>query len=135
MKRILVVDDSLTSRMFVMKCVTMALPQEKIEFVQAKDGEDALGKLGEKKPDLILSDINMPNMNGFTFIRNIKDNPFYKDIPIIFISSLANDGRMDNLLQIGAFDVIKKPINPASLMKVFDKLFKKENKSDDGAWG
>lgn len=137
MKTILIVDDSLTSRMFVKKCVQLVLKNIEVKFVEAKNGEDALKKVTENEIDWVISDVNMPVMNGFTFLRNIRSMPQYASLPIVFVTSLANQSRVDNLMQLGATAVIKKPISPQGLSEVvskFDEEQQQEEQVDDG-WG
>lgn len=135
--KVLVVDDSLTARMFSKKCVKMCLPGVDIEFFEAADGEDALKKLRQNHVDIILSDVNMPVMSGFTFMRNLKIEQDLADIPVIFITSLANTARIENLIQLGASEVISKPINPKELAAALKKIQLSETKKEEDSeeWG
>lgn len=135
--KVLVVDDSLTARMFSKKCIKMCLPGEEIEFFEAADGEDALKKLRQNHVDIILSDVNMPIMSGFTFMRNLKIEQDLADIPVIFITSLANTARIENLIQLGASEVISKPIKPQELATALKKIQiqKAGNNKDSEEWG
>ncbi len=139
--KILIIDDSKTARMFSKKCVQMSLRSEKLEFIEAENGKEALNKLKENKVDLILSDVNMPIMTGFTFMRNVKIDPELSKIPVIFITSLANKARVENLMELGATGVVSKPVKPNELKKKIDDLHlfgdvqdKEEESSGDG-WG
>ena len=78
-KSILVVDDSTTVRKFV----SVSLSMQGFTVVTACDGMDALEKLPRESVDLVITDLNMPNMDGFEFIRALRDNPAYKDLPVI----------------------------------------------------
>ncbi len=134
----MVVDDSLTSRMYIKKCLSILLDDDNLIFLEAGNGEEALKKLEERPVDLIISDVNMPVMTGFTFLRNIKNNANFVNIPVVFVTSLANEGRTENLMALGAFDVIKKPINPTNLGATLVKLYGNPEKGSDESkesWG
>ncbi len=137
MDNILIIDDSFTSRLYAKKCICMVLKREDLNIVEAKDGADALDKLESNKIDLIISDVNMPVMTGFTLIRNLKSNPKFSDIPVIFVTSLANDNRMKNLIDLGGFAVIKKPVQPNELGDAVSKLLPQSDNNDDtdNGWG
>ncbi len=134
MEKVMIVDDSFTSRMYIRKCINMALGNE-LSIVEAKDGQDALQKLRNETVELIISDVNMPIMCGFTLMRNLKETPCFKQIPVIFITSLANDGRTENLMDLGAFEVLKKPLSPALLVKALNKLQQPVEPSSAQGWG
>ena len=78
-KVILIADDSPTIRKFV----SVALTMRGFEVIAASDGMEALEKLPNVKIDLIITDLNMPNLDGFELIKNIRENETYKDVPII----------------------------------------------------
>lgn len=138
--KILIIDDSKTARMFSRKCVEMALPGEKIEFREAENGALGYDLLKKEKVDIILSDINMPVMSGFTFLRNVKMEADLAHIPIVFITSLANDARSVNLKELGAYAVISKPIKPKEVGNVLKEIIGNKGPAapadqDGGAWG
>jgi len=136
--KILVIDDSKTARMIVIRCIQMVLKDLKHEVIEANDGEDALLKMKDGSVDLIISDVNMPVMTGFTFLRNLKASEILSGIPVVFLTSLANDARIENLISIGAYDVIKKPVNPGALLNIFSKLNMipdKEGDEKNNSWG
>lgn len=138
---ILIIDDSQTARMFTRKSFDMALSDlEETTFFEAANGEDAIKIMKSIKFDLVLSDVNMPVMSGFTFIQNILRDELLKDIPVIFITSLASEARKENLLEIGAKEVISKPIKPMDLATAVKKVLGLENSSatesdDTAGWG
>ena len=135
--KILIVDDSKTARMFSRKCVEMALSGEKLEFIEAENGAQAFDLIKVTPVDIILSDINMPVMTGFTFLRNIKMEKDLAHIPVIFITSLANDARSQNLKDLGAYAVISKPIKPKEVGAVLKEVIGKAStpRGDAGGWG
>ncbi|MCK5735382.1 MAG: response regulator, partial [Spirochaetaceae bacterium] len=79
----------------------------------AMDGENALEIISSEKPDLILLDILMPGLDGYTVCKRIKDNPKTRDIPVIFLTSLSDTQDEKMGLQLGAIDYITKPLNQA----------------------
>ncbi len=135
--KIMIVDDSKMARLFTRKCVEMVMPDAEIEFIDACDGEDAFKQLEKMPVDLILCDVNMPVMTGFTFIRNIKTNAPLASIPVVFITSMANTARTDNLIQLGAVEVILKPVKPQKIKSVLEKIGIIGNKADSDSddWG
>ena len=79
----------------------------------ATNGTSALNSLQKARPDLVLLDIMMPGMDGFEVCRRLKDDPETRDIPIIFLTALNEDGDETRGLELGAVDYITKPFNPA----------------------
>lgn len=106
-KCILVVDDSTTVRKFV----SVSLSMQGFEVVTACDGMDALEKLPQKKFDLVITDLNMPTMDGFEFIRNLKSNPEYKDLPVIILTSLSDDMNREEGKRLGVDSYVVKPFS------------------------
>jgi two-component system, chemotaxis family, chemotaxis protein CheY len=86
-KTILVVDDSATVRKFA----SISLTMQGFQIVTANDGMDALEKLPMESIDLVITDLNMPNMDGFEFIKSLRENPQYNELPIIILSSLSDE--------------------------------------------
>ena len=82
-KVIMTVDDSASIR----KLIVHTLKQEGYEILEAVDGVDALAKLDEKQVDLVLTDVNMPNMDGIELVRNVRKNPGFRFLPIILITT------------------------------------------------
>lgn len=122
-KRILVVDDSATVR----RIVNLTLERECYRVITAEDGMEALARLNEQSPDLILLDITMPKMNGYDVCKVIKKNPFTRDIPVLMLS--GNDGFFDKVKgrMAGATDYLTKPFEPAVLLKALEKYFVKKH--------
>jgi twitching motility two-component system response regulator PilG len=119
-RKILVVDDSATVR----KLISGKLEKSGHEVVCAVDGMDALAKLNEIAPDLILLDITMPRMDGYQVCKLIRNNPLTKDIPIVMIS--GKDGFFDKVRgrMAGTTGYITKPFGPETLMKALDVYIK-----------
>ena len=121
-KQVLIIDDSSTSRMIIQRCVEMSAP-EFGSFALAENGMEALAMLREGvRYDLILTDINMPKMDGQTFIKLVKNNAETKSIPVIVISSIADGAFVEDLKRLGVTAVIKKPVSPAKILEAFGGL-------------
>jgi two-component system chemotaxis response regulator CheY len=123
---ILIVDDSETMRAVVKKVVSMSGVAVG-EFLEAANGREALEILEGTWVDVILSDINMPEMNGIELLREINKNEVLKHVPVILITTEASQARMDEAARHGAAGYIKKPFVPetikAVLLDVLEKAY------------
>ncbi len=117
-KKILVVDDEAD----VAKLLKIRLEGHQFEVVLASDGNEGLDKAEAEKPDLILLDVMMPTMDGYTFVREMKSNPNTKDIPIIVLT--AKPGMKDLFEMEGARDYITKPYEIDDLLSKINKHLK-----------
>lgn len=88
----------------------------------AKNGKDALNKLEEVNPCIILMDIQMPELDGFETIRLIKENPRWQNIPIIAVTALAMTGDKEKCLNAGADDYLSKPFRLKDLIEKINKV-------------
>ncbi|HUI10219.1 MAG TPA: response regulator [Bacteroidota bacterium] len=104
---IMVVDDSATVRKFVAASLTM----QGFTVVAACDGMDALEKLPSGTFDLVITDLNMPNMDGFEFIRSLRENPITRDVPVIILSSLGDLDSMARGRELGVQSYLMKPFS------------------------
>lgn len=110
-KKIMIVDDSSTMR----KIVSRSLRQAGIdveEILEASDGQEALNTLADTNVDLILSDINMPNMDGLEFLRQKGADDGIKNIPVVMISTEGGADIIGEAKSLGAKGSIKKPFTP-----------------------
>lgn len=110
-KTVLIVDDSNTMR----KIVSRALRQAGIDFseiLEAADGQEALDVLTSNKVDVVLSDINMPNMNGLEFLKAKAEDDSIKDIPVVMISTETGADIINQAKALGAKGAVKKPFTP-----------------------
>ncbi len=116
-KKILVVEDSSTTR----KVITITLGQKGYEIIEAKDGLEALSKFNEMKPDLVLLDIILPKMDGFQILSIIKNNPDFKNIPVVMLTS--KDGLLNKVKGkvAGSAAYLTKPFDPKQLVKTVEK--------------
>jgi CheY-like chemotaxis protein len=104
---ILVVDDSSTVRKFV----AVSLSMQGFDVVQACDGMDALERLPQQQVDLLITDLNMPNMDGFELIKALRDNPEYKELPVIILTSLSDQVSRDQGARLGVGSYLVKPFS------------------------
>ena len=113
-KHILIVDDSKTVR----NLVAFIMKNEGLRVTTAEDGLDGLEKL-YSNPDinLIISDINMPRMDGFTFIKNVREQETYRDLPIIVLSTEGQEKDIQQGLNLGANLYMVKPAQPEKLVR------------------
>ncbi|PCJ19085.1 MAG: response regulator [Candidatus Cloacimonadota bacterium] len=123
MKKILIVDDSKTARMFIRTCFNMC-GYDQHEFVEAVNGKEALdlikGDYGV--PDLLVTDINMPIMNGIDLLKKIRVSPQTTGIPVLVITSTSNRLREEDLERLGNTSVLMKPISPARLLEALKQV-------------
>lgn len=113
-KHILIVDDSRTVR----NLVAFIMKKEGFKVTQAEDGIDGLEKLySATSVDLIISDINMPRMDGFTFIKTVREQDAYKDLPIVVLSTEGQEQDIQQGIQLGANMYMVKPAQPEKMVK------------------
>ncbi len=106
-KAVMVVDDSESIRKFLI----FALRACGHIVIAARDGMEALEKLAKHKVDLVITDLNMPNMDGYELIQALREDNEYSDIPVIILSSLSNEEDIEHGLKIGANSYIIKPFD------------------------
>lgn len=117
-KRILIVDDSATIR----EMLTFTLQTAKFEVVEAENGAEALQKLNGLVPDLIVTDLNMPVMDGLTFIRNARALPAARYVPILMLTTESQAAKKAEAKAAGATGWIVKPFDPTNLLSVIGKV-------------
>jgi two-component system, chemotaxis family, chemotaxis protein CheY len=117
-KTILIVDDSSSLR----QVVSLALTRAGYDVIEGVDGMDALTKLDGRKINLIVSDVNMPRMDGITFVTHVKQNPRYKFTPVIMLTTEGQDAKKEQGRAAGAKAWIVKPFSPPVLLDAVSKL-------------
>ena len=117
-KRVLIVDDSPTMR----QMVSFTLREAKFDVLEAENGADALKKVQGQKFDLILTDLNMPVMDGITFIRNARGLADTKYVPILMLTTESQAEKKSEGKAAGATGWIVKPFDPPKLLAVIGKV-------------
>jgi len=115
---ILAVDDSTTMR----SLVSFALRDAGFAVVEAIDGRDALAKLALKRVDLIVTDLNMPNLDGIGLIREVRTRGNHRFTPILMLTTESNPARKAAGQAAGATGWVVKPFDPAQLLKVIRRV-------------
>lgn len=118
-KTILIVDDSSSLRMVV----KIALTRAGYDVIEASDGRDGLAQLDKAgKVHLIVSDVNMPNMDGITFVSHVKQHARHKFTPVIMLTTEGQDAKKQEGRAAGAKAWMVKPFNPPQLLDAVSKL-------------
>ena len=117
-KTILIVDDSSSLR----QVVSLALTRAGYDVLEGCDGQDALTKLDGRKIHLIVSDVNMPRMDGLSFLAAVKAHQNYRFTPVIMLTTEAGDAKKEAGRSAGAKAWIVKPFNPPVLLDAVSKL-------------
>lgn len=117
-KSILVVDDSSSLR----QVVNITLKAAGYEVVEACDGKDALDKMSGRRFNLIISDVNMPNMDGISFVQEVKRLPEHRFTPVIMLTTESQEGKKLAGQAAGAKAWVVKPFQPAQMLAAVAKL-------------
>jgi two-component system chemotaxis response regulator CheY len=117
-KTVLIVDDSASLR----QVVGITLRGAGYEVVEASDGMDALTKLDGRKIHLIVSDVNMPNMDGITLVQTVKQLPGYRFTPVLMLTTESEDGKKAQGKAAGAKAWMVKPFQPDQMLAAVAKL-------------
>ncbi|NOX09552.1 MAG: response regulator [Gammaproteobacteria bacterium] len=118
MQTILAVDDSASMR----QMVTFTLKGAGYEVIDAVDGVDALEKAKKATVDLVLSDINMPNMDGISLIKELRALPAYKFVPMLMLTTESDTSKKQEGKAAGATGWIVKPFNPEQLLSTIKRV-------------
>ena len=119
MKSVLVVDDSPTMRRMVMASVRL-LPQ--VSFVEAGSGLETIERLALKPVDLVVLDLNMPDMHGIEVLKFLRGHQAYQSIPVIVLTTRGDDTSREDATRAGATVYLTKPFDPNELMAQARKL-------------
>lgn len=117
-KTVLTVDDSRTMR----DMLHLALSEAGYKVVQAVDGMDGLDVLGGSEPDVIITDINMPRLDGFGFIEAVRKDGRWRTTPILVLTTESDQAKKERAKQAGATGWIVKPFHPAKLVDVVRRV-------------
>ena len=124
MKKILIIDDDLRHD----KMMSYLLLSKGFDVTYALSGQEALEKLRLKvidRPDIILMDIMMPQMDGFETFKEVRKSPDMKDTPIIMLTALSDPQNQEKAVAIGAADYIEKPFSPSDVIARIRKVLEK----------
>jgi two-component system chemotaxis response regulator CheY len=117
-KRILTIDDSKTMRDMLM----LTLSNNGFEVLQAVDGLDGLDVLGRETVDVVITDINMPKLDGYGVIQHMRERAEYDDLPILVLTTESDNEKKERARKLGATGFIIKPFNPTGLVDVLRKV-------------
>jgi len=117
-KTIMIIDDSISLR----QVVSIALTSAGYEVIEACDGKDALAKLTGQRIHLMVCDVNMPNMDGISFLKALREHPNYKFTPVIMLTTEAGEDKKKEGQMAGAKAWVVKPFKPLQLLVAISKL-------------
>ncbi|MBU8850143.1 MAG: response regulator [Desulfobacterales bacterium] len=127
---VLIVDDSNTMRAVIKKVIAIS-GFKMAQCIEAGNGKKALEVLTDNRVDVIVSDINMPEMDGFELLKNLKGEDLFKNIPVILISTESSEKRMQDAFDLGAKGFIKKPFTPEAVKKILNEVIGESNEEED----
>lgn len=127
-QKILAVDDE----KHIVRLIQVNLERAGYEVITAFDGVEALRRVQEDHPDLIVLDVMMPQMDGFETLKNLKANPQTRDIPVIMLTAKAQDADVFRGWQSGVDCYLTKPFNPLELLTFVKRIFESLNEEDMG---
>lgn len=116
--QVMAVDDSKTMR----DMISHTLKSNGYDVLLAEDGKQALEMLGTKKADVVITDLNMPNMNGLDLIKSLRTQPAYRTTPILMLTTESDETKKAAGKQAGATGWIVKPFNPEKLIAVIQRV-------------
>ena len=117
--RVLIVDDSPAMRTFIRRVIEISGFELSAVF-EAGDGGEALTVLAREWVDVILTDINMPGMNGEDFLRHLESDDLFRSVPVVVVSTDATSSRRQRMLTLGARGYVTKPFTPEALRTELD---------------
>lgn len=130
--RVLIVDDSPAMRMFVRRVVKMS-GLDTAEILEAGDGLEALAVLDREWIDVVLTDINMPKMDGEELVKRMAASGLTQTVPVIVVSTDGTAARMEQLMALGARGYVVKPFTPEALREEMERAIGARDSADGGA--
>lgn len=124
--KILVVDDEV----YIVHILDFSLGVEGYDVMTALDGEQALAKVAQEKPDLIVLDIMMPKLDGYETCKALKSDPETRDIPVILLSAKGRNVDQKVGFEVGADDYITKPFSPRKLVERINSILGQTSRQD-----
>ncbi|GAB4459677.1 MAG: hypothetical protein OHK0029_22550 [Armatimonadaceae bacterium] len=126
MARILAVDDEPN----IVRLIQVNLERQGYQVETANNGAQALAKIRENRPDLLVSDVMMPEMDGFELLSTIRRDPMLQDLPVIMLTAKAQDANVMEGYSRGADMYLTKPFNPQELLQFVKRILSSQD--DDG---
>jgi DNA-binding response OmpR family regulator len=127
MPRILAVDDEPN----IVRLIQVNLERHGYQVETANNGAQALAKIRENRPDLLVSDVMMPEMDGFELLSTIRRDPSLSDLPVIMLTAKAQDANVMEGYSRGADMYLTKPFNPAELLQFVKRILTSLDGGDD----
>ncbi len=118
---LMIVDDSPAMRSCIVRVIGRS-GQEVDTFVEASNGQEALDLLREHWIDIVLTDVNMPVMNGEQFVRCMEQDEMLRTIPVLVVSTDGSENRVQRMMSLGAKGYVKKPFSPEQLRTTMEHL-------------
>jgi len=118
---VLIVDDSSSMRAVIKKTIKVS-GFNVGQFLTAEDGKDAMKVLSAEWVDLVLTDINMPNMNGIELIEKMKEDEILKTIPVVIVTTEGSEKVKKQSMDLGASALIKKPFRPEDIRNALNRI-------------
>ncbi len=125
---VLIVDDSSSMRAVIKKTIKVS-GFNVGQFLAAEDGRDAMKVLSAEWVDLVLTDINMPNMNGMELIKKMKEDEILKTIPVVIVTTEGSEKVKKQSMDLGASALIKKPFRPEDIRNALNRIM---GENEDG---
>ncbi len=119
--RVLIVDDSAVMRTFIRRIIVLS-GMEGAEFLEAGEGGEALSILREHWVDVVLTDINMPAMDGEQFVRRLAADDLLKSVPVVIVSTDGTESRIRQMCSLGARGYVRKPFVPETLRLELERV-------------
>jgi two-component system chemotaxis response regulator CheY len=118
MRKIMVVEDSPAMRGLIASVLSQI---QGVTIVEAENGYEALRRLPREAVDMIVMDINMPDINGLELLAFVRKNPSYTETPVVIVTTEGRDQDRQRALQLGANEYVTKPFEPADLVRIVGK--------------
>ena len=117
-KRVMVVDDSKATR----SMVAFTLRRAAYDVLEAENGDQAIKLIGEKPIDCLITDVNMPGMDGMELVRRMRENPLHRTMPILMLTTTFDGSNKGKAIEAGATGWLGKPFLPADLIEAIAKI-------------
>ena len=126
---IVIADDSRTARFLIRQYLEM-VGFYQAEFIEAENGRVALQQVKDNKAHILFTDYKMPEMDGLDLLRRVKASPTLHDLPVVVITSFANQAKIDELSENGAYAVLQKPLSMSKLHETMKPFLSYEDYGD-----